>query len=167
VLKENSLDPCFLHLEITETVVMDNAEKACRTLKQLRSLGVHLSIDDFGTGYSSLSYLTRFPVNKMKIDRSFIGEMVTSGETLEVVRTIVTLASTLGIEVVAEGVETMEQRHILNGLNVKYAQGYLFFRPLEAPDVAELIDPAKRFASPESGPLPQVELPYAELQSVA
>src|SRR5207253_2321503 len=98
--------PGLLHLEITESVVMKNAEKACATLNQLRALGVHLSNDDFGTGYSSLSYLARFPINKLKIDRSFIGEMVVSDETLEVVRAIVTLAATLRIDVVAEGVET-------------------------------------------------------------
>jgi EAL domain-containing protein (putative c-di-GMP-specific phosphodiesterase class I) len=139
ILEKNCLDPALLHLEITESVVMENAEQACATLDQLRALGVHLSIDDFGTGYSSLSYLARFPISKLKIDRSFIGEMMTSDETLEVVRTIVILAATLKIDVVAEGVETREQRQILHALNVKYAQGYLFARPMEADQVSEAI----------------------------
>jgi diguanylate cyclase (GGDEF)-like protein len=167
ILEQNSLDPALLHLEITESVVMDNAEKACVTLNQLRTLGVQLSIDDFGTGYSSLSYLARFPINKLKIDRSFIGEMMTSDETLEVVRAIVTLAATLNIEVVAEGVETQEQRQILNALNVRYAQGYLFFRPLEAARVIDLLNPAIEHA-PVATELPNpVEMLYTEVQSVA
>jgi diguanylate cyclase (GGDEF)-like protein len=143
ILEANGLDPALLHLEITESVVMGNAEKSCATLKELRDLGVHLSIDDFGTGYSSLSYLARFPINKLKIDRSFIGEMMTSDETLEVVRTIVTLAATLKIDVVAEGVETAEQRKVLAGLKVKYAQGYHFFHPLGVNRVIELLEPVK------------------------
>ena len=88
---------------------MENAELATNTLMQLRKLGVHLSIDDFGTGYSSLSYLHRFPVNTLKIDRTFIGRMSKGDENSEIVRTICTLANNLGMEVVAEGVETREQ----------------------------------------------------------
>ena len=167
ILQQNSLDPALLHLEITESVVMDNAEKACVTLNQLRTLGVRLSIDDFGTGYSSLSYLARFPINKLKIDRSFIGEMMTSDETLEVVRAIVTLAATLNIEVVAEGVETQEQRQILYALNVRYELGFLFFRPLEASRVIDLLNPALQLA-PAANELPNpVEMLCPEVQSVA
>jgi diguanylate cyclase (GGDEF)-like protein len=166
ILKENSLDPGLLHLEITESVVMDNAEKASATLNELRALGVHLSIDDFGTGYSSLSYLARFPINKMKIDRSFIGEMMTSDETLEVVRAIVTLASTLGIDVVAEGVETLEQKRVLHALKVKYAQGYLFYPPVEASRVEELINPASQYSLVEKEVV-AFEMPITEVQSIA
>lgn len=175
ILKENQLDPELLHLEITESVVMDDAERACATLNQLRALGVQISIDDFGTGYSSLSYLARFQINKLKIDRSFIGDMMTSEETLEVVRAIVTLATTLKIDVVAEGVETDNQRHILNGLNVKYAQGYLFFRPMEVARVGELLHPKRVLASADlenvesiiSDPITILDLPIDETQSVA
>jgi diguanylate cyclase (GGDEF)-like protein len=167
ILKKNSLDPALLHLEITESVVMDNAERACATLKQLRALGVQLSIDDFGTGYSSLSYLARFPINKLKIDRSFIGEMMTSDETLEVVRAIITLAATLKIDVVAEGVETLDQKRILGALQVKYAQGFLFSRPVEASRVIELLDQVPGYAPPLlDEPISPGELPIAELQSV-
>jgi EAL domain-containing protein (putative c-di-GMP-specific phosphodiesterase class I) len=167
ILKQNCLDPALLHLEITESVIMEHAERACATLNQLRELGVHLSIDDFGTGYSSLSYLARFPINRLKIDRSFIAEMMTSDETLEVVRGIITLASTLKMQVVAEGVETDEQRRILNALNVTYAQGYLFSRPIDAEQVAEFI--TSKTTTPRSAPQQpaQVEIDSEPLQSVA
>jgi diguanylate cyclase (GGDEF)-like protein len=129
-LQETGLDPRCLKLEITESVVMKSAEVASSMLMQLRALGVQLSIDDFGTGYSSLSYLHRFPVNTLKIDRSFIGRMRADGENSEIVRTIVTLASNLGMEVVAEGVETAYQLSQLRALKCDYGQGYLFSRPL-------------------------------------
>ena len=167
ILKQNCLEPSLLHLEITESVVMEHAERACTTLNQLRALGVHLSIDDFGTGYSSLSYLARFPINELKIDRSFIAEMMTSDETLEVVRGIITLASTLKMDVVAEGVETDEQRRILNALNVTYAQGYLFSRPLEVHQVAEFIS-SRKITPGTVAQLPaQVGIDSAPLESIA
>src|SRR3989442_9644845 len=145
---------------------MDNAERACATLKQLRGLGVNLSIDDFGTGYSSLSYLARFATNTLKIDRSFIGEMMTSDETLEVVRTFVTLAATLNIDVVAEGVETQQQRQVLNALKVKYAQGFLFFRPLAASQVSGLLNPAG-FPLPIDQPLTPVAISFTQVETAA
>jgi diguanylate cyclase (GGDEF)-like protein len=131
-LEQTGLNPTWLRLEITESVVMENAELATNTLLQLRKLGVHLSIDDFGTGYSSLSYLHRFPVNTLKIDRSFIGRMAQGDENSEIVRTICTLANNLGMEVVAEGVETREQLELLRSLKCEYGQGYLFSRPVDA-----------------------------------
>ena len=118
VLRETGLDPRGLKLEITESVVMENIETATRTLEQLRALGVELSIDDFGTGYSSLSYLQRFPVSTLKIDRSFVSRMTESEGTAEIVRTIMTLAQNLGMDVVAEGVETEGQRAQLRALRV-------------------------------------------------
>jgi EAL domain-containing protein (putative c-di-GMP-specific phosphodiesterase class I) len=132
ILQETDLNPTWLRLEITESVVMENAELATNTLLQLRKLGVHLSIDDFGTGYSSLSYLHRFPVNTLKIDRSFIGRMAKGDENSEIVRTICTLANNLGMEVVAEGVETREQLELLRSLHCEYGQGYLFSKPVDA-----------------------------------
>jgi diguanylate cyclase (GGDEF)-like protein len=130
-LEQTELNPNCLRLEITESVVMENAELATNTLLQLRKLGVQLSIDDFGTGYSSLSYLHRFPVNTLKIDRSFIGRMANGDENSEIVRTICTLANNLGMEVVAEGVETREQLELLRSLKCEYGQGYLFAKPLD------------------------------------
>jgi diguanylate cyclase (GGDEF)-like protein len=138
ILEETDFDPRWLRLEITESVVMENAEAATSMLLQLRELGAHLSIDDFGTGYSSLSYLHRFPVTTLKIDRSFIGRMGEGDENSEIVRTIMTLANNLGMEVVAEGIETEEQLTQLRALKCEYGQGYLFSRPVAA-EAAELL----------------------------
>jgi EAL domain-containing protein (putative c-di-GMP-specific phosphodiesterase class I) len=130
ILLETGLDAQYLKLEITESVVMENAEVARTMLSQLCALGVQLSIDDFGTGYSSLSYLHRFPVKTLKIDRSFIGRMGANGENSEVVKTINTLANNLGMSVVAEGIETEDQLMQLKAMGCGYGQGYLFSRPL-------------------------------------
>ncbi|MDT5121153.1 MAG: hypothetical protein QOC96_635 [Acidobacteriota bacterium] len=138
-LRETDFDPRWLKLEITETVVMENAEAATSMLLQLRDLGVHLSIDDFGTGYSSLSYLHRFPVTTLKIDRSFIGRMGANDENAEIVRTIMTLASNLGMDVVAEGVETEEQLLQLRELKCAYGQGYLFSKPVNAETAGAMV----------------------------
>ena len=132
ILHDTDFDPRWLRLEITESVVMENAEAAASMLLQLRDLGAHLSIDDFGTGYSSLSYLHRFPVTTLKIDRSFITRMGEGDENSEIVRTIMTLASNLGMEVVAEGIETEEQLAQLRALKCEYGQGYLFSHPVNA-----------------------------------
>jgi diguanylate cyclase (GGDEF)-like protein len=134
VLRESQINPWHLKLEITETVVMENPELAAVTLAKLRSLGVRLSIDDFGTGYSSLSYLNRFPVDTLKIDRSFVTSLNAADENLQIVKTIVTLAGNLGMQVVAEGVETEEQLEQLRSLKCQYGQGYLFSKPLEVTD---------------------------------
>ena len=134
VLTESGIDPWQLKLEITETVVMENAELAAVTLARLRGLGVRLSIDDFGTGYSSLSYLNRFPVDTLKIDRSFVTRLNQGDENVEIVKTIVMLAGNLGMQVIAEGVETADQLQQLTLLKCQYAQGYLFSKPLAATD---------------------------------
>ncbi|HJR05669.1 MAG TPA: EAL domain-containing protein [Pyrinomonadaceae bacterium] len=134
VLQQTGLDPRCLKLEITETVVMDNIETAIRTLEQLRELGVELGIDDFGTGYSSLSYLQRFPVGTLKIDRSFISRITERDGTAEIVSTIMKLAQTLGMDVVAEGVETEQQRAQLTSLECELGQGYYFSRPIDSDD---------------------------------
>jgi diguanylate cyclase (GGDEF)-like protein len=139
ILGVTDLDPRCLKLEITESVVMENADLAITMLNQLRELGIQLSIDDFGTGYSSLSYLHRFPVNNLKIDGSFIGGMSLGDENLEIVRSITMLARNLGMEVVAEGIETKEQLAQLRALSCKFGQGYLFSKPLEAEAAALLI----------------------------
>jgi diguanylate cyclase (GGDEF)-like protein len=132
ILQRTGLPARSLKLEITESVVMENAELATNMLRQLSDLNVHLCIDDFGTGYSSLSYLHRFPVDTLKIDRSFVNRIEEKDENVEIVRTIATLARNLGMEVVAEGVESSEQLACLRALNCEYAQGYHFSRPLTA-----------------------------------
>ncbi|HEY9661175.1 MAG TPA: EAL domain-containing protein, partial [Allocoleopsis sp.] len=131
ILQETGLPPQCLKLEITESILMANAESAITTLTDLRALGIRLAIDDFGTGYSSLSYLHRFPIDMLKIDRSFISKIDADGEQLAIVRTITTLAWNLGMEVVAEGVETSKQLAQLKALQCEYAQGYFFCRPLD------------------------------------
>jgi len=142
ILEETRLNPRSLKLEITESVVMENAEAAVSMLKELKALGVQLSIDDFGTGYSSLSYLHRFPIDTLKIDRSFVSQMSMSDENAELVRTIKTLAGNMGMEVVAEGVETLDQLKQLAALDCEYGQGYLFSKPVDAGAAGALI--AKR-----------------------
>ena len=137
-LETSKLNPHCLKLEITESVVMENAEAAAMMFKQLRSLGVQLSIDDFGTGYSSLSYLHRFPLNYLKIDRSFVSRLTTDNDNA-IVRTISTLARNLGMEVIAEGIETEEQYQQLKMLGCEYGQGYLFSRPVNSDGVQHLL----------------------------
>jgi diguanylate cyclase (GGDEF)-like protein/PAS domain S-box-containing protein len=130
VLGEFGIPPSSLRLEITESLIMDDPEAAVARCRGLRELGVGIDIDDFGTGYSSLSYLRRFPVDALKIDRSFVSRMDEHTEDLEIVRAIVSLATTLHIGTVAEGVETPEQAEKLRSLGCELGQGYLFARPL-------------------------------------
>jgi diguanylate cyclase (GGDEF)-like protein/PAS domain S-box-containing protein len=130
ILEATFLESNRLKLEITEGALIENPELAAITLAQLRELGVSLSLDDFGTGYSSLSYLHRFPVNTIKIDRDFISRIGNDQEGLEIVRTIVMLGQTLGMDVVAEGIETEQQLTLLQQLQCKCGQGYFFSKPL-------------------------------------
>ena len=144
-LRSSGLPPQRLKLEITESVIMENAESAIGVLYRLKELGVSLSIDDFGTGYSSLSYLLRFPADTLKIDRSFMWAMGDGGRHAQIVKTIVVLAHSLQMDVVAEGVETEEQRQQLRALECRYGQGYLFSRPVDGERArAMLADEARR-----------------------
>ncbi len=135
ILEETHVDARHLKLEITESVVMESAELAAQLFKRLKGLGVQLSIDDFGTGYSSLGYLHRFPLDTLKIDKSFVGRIGEAAENIEIVRTIVSLADNMGMDVVAEGVETLGQLVQLRKLNCQYGQGYLFSRPADAASI--------------------------------
>lgn len=137
ILEETGLDPSFLKLEITESVLMDDFEAAAKLLFELRGLGVRLSIDDFGTGYSSLTYLHRFPIDTLKIDRSFVMRM--DKDNVEIVRTILSLAENLGMDVVAEGIETQEQMGLLRDLGCQNGQGYLFSKPMSVEDADRVI----------------------------
>lgn len=138
VLRQTHLEAQFLRLEITESVLMENTDSATLMLSELQALGIRLSMDDFGTGYSSLSYLHRFPVDTLKIDRSFINKIDRDGEQLAIVRTIMTLAWNLGMDVIAEGVETLTQLAQLRSLKCEYGQGYFFSKPLDS-QAAELL----------------------------
>lgn len=144
VLQATGLEARSLKLEITESVLMDNAETATAILLQLKALGIQLHMDDFGTGYSSLSYLHRFPVDTLKIDRSFISRMGINEdndiEGISIVQTIVTLAQNLGIGVTAEGIETAEQLAQLKELKCTCGQGYFFFPPLDSKSAEALIE---------------------------
>jgi diguanylate cyclase (GGDEF)-like protein len=150
ILDETKLDPRSLKLEITESVVMENIDTATEMLKQLRALGVQLSIDDFGTGYSSLSYLHRFPIDTLKVDRSFVMRMVDNNENIEIVRTILMLAQNLGMDVVAEGVETKEQLALLRKLGCENGQGYFFSRPVSVAGAEKII--SDTYSQAESSP---------------
>ena len=128
-----------LGIELTETSLISNMSTAVRVLSSLRQLGVTLLMDDFGTGYSSLNYLQSFPFDMLKIDRSFVSRMEAGNSALQIVHTIIELARVLGMEVVAEGIETMEQYKLLCKLGCRYGQGYLFARPLPANEVTTLL----------------------------
>jgi diguanylate cyclase (GGDEF)-like protein len=132
-LDESSLEPGYIELELTESAIMHNPEQSAATLQTLSAMGVHISIDDFGTGYSSLSYLRRFPLDKLKIDRSFIRDLMTNPDDVSIVRAIISLAHSLRLRVVAEGVETAEQLSFLRELGCDQYQGY-FCSPAVAPD---------------------------------
>ena len=159
ILDETGVNPSSVKLEITESVVMENIDTATDMLRQFRALGIKLAIDDFGTGYSSLSYLHRFPIDTLKIDRSFVTRMSENNENTEIVRTIVVLAQNLGMDVVAEGVETNEQLVLLQKLGCENGQGYFFSKPVGydgaeriiAETYGALVSPLRRMNSQPNG----------------
>jgi EAL domain-containing protein (putative c-di-GMP-specific phosphodiesterase class I) len=140
-LQSNGLDPSALVLEMTETALVQDATLAAARLHQLRTLGVRLAIDDFGTGYSSLSYLRQFPVDILKIDRSFINTISERETVPAIVRGLLDLARTLGLETIAEGIETDAQLGQLRDQHCDLGQGYLFARPLPLEQAEALLDP--------------------------
>ncbi len=139
-LAQYQFAPNTLHLEITESTLMDYRQQTIDLFTKIRNRGIELSIDDFGTGYSSLQYLNRFPINTLKIDRSFVQGMLSERENFEIVKTILTLARTLKMNVIAEGIETLKQLKVLKTLNCKFGQGYLFAKPLTPEDVELLLE---------------------------
>jgi EAL domain-containing protein (putative c-di-GMP-specific phosphodiesterase class I) len=132
VLAQTGIDADSLWLEITETALLADVKTTTVALRQLRSLGLHLAVDDFGTGYSSLTYLKRFPVESIKIDRSFVGGLGLESEDTTIVDAVVRLGRALGLKVVAEGVESPLQMSMLRDLGCDRGQGYLFGRPRPA-----------------------------------
>jgi diguanylate cyclase (GGDEF)-like protein/PAS domain S-box-containing protein len=137
ILQRTGVDSSALTLEITESVLMRDAEETMEVLRALKQLGVQLSVDDFGTGYSSLSYLKRFPVDVLKIDRSFVDGLADDPDDVAIVQAILALAASLGMSVVAEGVETRAQLEVLKGLGCTRAQGFAFSRPVAAADLVD------------------------------
>ena len=137
--REAPMDPRRIKLEVTESLLMDDFEKAIRVLAEQRAAGFRVAIDDFGTGYSSLSYLHRLPVDTLKIDQTFIARLIEDEPTRKIVYAMGTLAQKLGMDVVAEGVETAAQARMLREMGFEYAQGYYFSRMVPEADAARLI----------------------------
>jgi EAL domain-containing protein (putative c-di-GMP-specific phosphodiesterase class I) len=138
-LAQAQLDPSWLHLEITESLLMEHTDQTIRLLSELNGMGVHLSIDDFGTGYSSLSYLTRFPIQKLKIDKSFVRDLRLDRSNAAVTSGVIALGHSLQLTVLAEGVETAEQLEFLRSKGCDELQGYYFSKPVSAADFERLV----------------------------
>lgn len=139
VLEETQLEPAYLEIELTETLSMEDPENTIGILRNLKQMGVCLSIDDFGTGYSNLNYLKRFPVDKLKLDQSFVRDLISDPDDLAIAQAVIAMAHNLRLKVIAEGVETEGQLALLRQNNCDEMQGYLFSRPLEAEACARLL----------------------------
>ncbi|HWS14078.1 MAG TPA: EAL domain-containing protein [Rhodocyclaceae bacterium] len=146
-LRRTGLDSGSLELELTESVVMHDADAVIAKLFALQEVGVRLAIDDFGTGYSSLSYLKRFPINRLKIDQSFVSDIGRNSDSEAIVEAIISMAHSLRLDTVAEGVETSEQLAFLRGRQCRHMQGYLFSRPLEPPALLKILTSDTRLAA--------------------
>lgn len=144
-IEKSGFDAEFLKIEITESALMQNAQRSVSMLNQLKDLNIKVCVDDFGTGYSSLSYLHTFPIDTLKIDRSFVHDMSRNFRNMEIIRTIIMLAHNLKLDVIAEGVETGEQDAQLSALGCQFAQGFYFSRPINSSDAALLIQQNHRW----------------------
>ncbi len=153
ILHETGMEPSRLELELTESVIVDDADGAENAMFDLRAIGVRLALDDFGTGYSSLIYLRRFAFDKIKIDKSFLESMEATGESAIIVHSVVHLGRSLGLTVVAEGVETAEQHRFLQALGAHELQGYMFSRPVQAADISRIC--ANGLVMPPARPMDQ------------
>ncbi len=151
IVEKTGLESHCLKLEITESSIMESLERANSLIKQVKALGIKLSMDDFGTGYSSLNYLHHLPLDTLKIDRSFINELGINSDKLSLTRTIVNLAKSLRMDIIAEGVETTEQQTLLTELNCDYGQGYLFSKPVSSTDAEVLIATMEQLTKYSSG----------------
>ena len=151
VMSEMKMDPSFIEFEITESLLMNDPEGAARTLRSLKESGVRLSMDDFGTGYSSLGYLKRFPIDTLKIDRSFVHDISTDADGATLTRAIIHLAQNLRLKVVAEGVETEDQLAFLRANGCDEMQGYLFAEPADAEECARMLREGRKLAFPRNG----------------
>jgi EAL domain-containing protein (putative c-di-GMP-specific phosphodiesterase class I) len=138
-LRENSIDSDLLELELTESSLMTHARKTISILKRLKMLGIRISVDDFGTGYSSLAYVKRFPIDVLKIDRSFVMDVITNPANAAITTAIIEMAHSLDVRVVAEGVETVEQLDFLRERGCDEIQGYYFARPLPPSEISSLL----------------------------
>jgi EAL domain-containing protein (putative c-di-GMP-specific phosphodiesterase class I) len=148
VLIKTGLPPEFLDLELTEGILIDNADEALRVLKTIKKMGVMLSLDDFGTGYSSLSYLKKFSLDTLKIDRSFIMDLPDDSDDKAITQAVVDLGRALGLEVIAEGVENDAQLNFLKEIGCQVMQGYYFSRPVPASEIEAMFESGKIFNLP-------------------
>jgi EAL domain-containing protein (putative c-di-GMP-specific phosphodiesterase class I) len=153
ILQETGLDPKALELEITESVLIQNADKSEKILESVAELGVSIALDDFGTGYSSLAYLKRFPIHTLKIDRNFVKGLPDKRDDVAIIDAILALARSLGIKVVAEGVETEEQHAFLRDHHCHQMQGFLFARPMPSEELDRWL------VANRSGRTPHAHLP--------
>jgi EAL domain-containing protein (putative c-di-GMP-specific phosphodiesterase class I) len=144
ILQETGMEPRFLEIEITESTIMTDMERAIRTMREINNLGVRLAIDDFGTGYSSLAALKLFPIQKLKVDQTFIRNLATDNNDAAIVASVITLAKAMNLEVIAEGIETEEQLAFLRKKKCLQGQGYLFSRPIPAEECATILAQANR-----------------------
>ena len=135
-VRESGVDPSRIEFEITETAMLSDFEQACEALSRLKAMGCRIAVDDFGAGYSSFSYIHRLPVDKIKIDRSFVVQLVSHPSAIQIVKTIIELARNLNLDCVIEGVETRDEMDKLRQVRARYVQGYLFSKPLPAADVS-------------------------------
>ncbi|MHB1248734.1 MAG: EAL domain-containing protein, partial [Polaromonas sp.] len=147
VLRETGVDPSCLELEITESILMQNLSTAANILQALSTKGMRIFIDDFGTGYSSLSYLKRLPIDTIKIDKSFVGDITTDPDDAAIVAAIIAMAHSLRLKVVAEGVETQEQFDFLLERGCDAMQGYFYSKPLPAEEILPLLRNAQNSSS--------------------
>ncbi|UOF89954.1 bifunctional diguanylate cyclase/phosphodiesterase [Fodinisporobacter ferrooxydans] len=143
ILAETGLEPRWLEVEVTESILMQNMEFTVSILQQLQAIGIHISIDDFGTGYSSLNYLKRFPINSLKIDQSFVQDIATDPDDAAIVTAVISLAHHMKLKVIAEGVETEGQLEFLRMRNCDDMQGYYFSKPLKAEEFTKLLESSK------------------------
>jgi EAL domain-containing protein (putative c-di-GMP-specific phosphodiesterase class I) len=139
ILAETGLESRDLELELTETFLMQDSKSTTAVLQALKDMGVQLALDDFGTGYSSLSYLKRFPIDTLKIDRSFVRDMTTDADDASIVSAVISMGKSLHLRVVAEGVETREQLSLLRAQSCPEGQGYYFSRPVAAGEFTQLL----------------------------
>ena len=140
IIDDNGCDPKKLELEITEGYVMKNPEHSIILLDRFRSLGIKLAIDDFGTGYSSLAYLKRLPIDKLKIDQSFIQDIPDDSDDVAITRAVIALAKSLNLDVIAEGVETIEQINFLQETGCEKIQGYYYGKPVTADEATKFLE---------------------------
>ena len=150
VLAETGLDPCWLEVEVTEKILMENVPEAILILTELKTRHISLAIDDFGTGYSSLGYLRQFPIDRLKIDRSFVANITSNADDAAIASAVISLAKSLNFEVIAEGVETVEQMKLLQEKQCDAMQGYYFSRPVPPEEIQALF--ARIQPNPGKGP---------------